>query len=120
VEFHLNHGKIGTLTGVNPPGRYGELIVEGNLITEFKEKYKRKGVQGAINGGFMVFRNDFLKYLSNDAELVLEEDPLEKLSLDRELMVFGHEGYWQCMDTYRDYLNLKERWETGNIPWVMK
>ncbi len=120
VEFHLSHGKMGTLTGVNPPGRYGELFVEGNYITEFKEKKRHKGVQGTINGGFMVFKKEFFQSLSDDPDLILEDDPLERLSLERELMVFAHDGYWQCMDTYRDYRALKDTWKKGKAPWIFE
>ena len=117
VKYHMIHGKIGTLTGINPPSRFGELQVKGNQIVNFLEKSKLEGTRGDINGGFMVFKRKFLDYLSRDSRCVLERDPLEKLALDRELIMYRHEGYWQCMDTYRDYLLLQETWNSGKVPW---
>jgi len=120
VEYHKDHGKIGTLTGINPPSRFGELHVKENQVTEFSEKSKLEGTRGDINGGFMLFKRKFFDYLSADSGCILEREPLEKLARDRELMLHHHTGYWQCMDTYRDYLLLQETWNSGNAPWEFK
>jgi len=117
VEYHKSHGRIGTLTGINPPSRFGELHVEENQVTKFSEKSKLEGKRGDINGGFMIFKTKFFDYLSVDRGCILERESLGKLAQDRELMLYHHDGYWQCMDTYRDYLLLQETWNSGDAPW---
>jgi len=117
VEFHMGHGKIGTLTGIKLPSRFGELVVESKQVLKFTEKSWPEGEQGNINGGFMVFKRNFFNYLPNNSGCVLEREPLEKLAQDKELMVYHHGGYWQCMDTYRDYLLLQEAWKSEKVPW---
>jgi len=117
VEYHKDHGKIGTLTGINPPSRFGELYAEENQVIKFFEKSKLEGTRGDINGGFMLFKRKFFDRLSADRDCVLEREPLEKLAQDRELMLYHHAGYWQCMDTYREYLLLQETWSRGDAPW---
>jgi len=118
TKFHLSHNKIGTLTGVRPPGRYGELDIENNQIKNFEEKARPQGPAGDINGGFMVFNRKFMEYLSTDEQCVLEKAPLERLAQEGELMLYHHDGYWQCMDMYRDYLLLQETWQQGRAPWT--
>jgi len=120
VQYHLEHKKLGTLTGVRPPGRYGELTIQNNQVTCFTEKAKPEGASGDINGGFMVFKKKFFEYLSAECGCVLEKAPLERLSQEGELMVYHHDDYWQCMDNYRDYLFLKETWKKGQAPWAFK
>jgi glucose-1-phosphate cytidylyltransferase len=116
VRFHQSHKKLATLTGVNPPGRFGELQLEGNSISSFNEKPQVVG--GYINGGFFVFnRQVFDRYLNDFEDLILEREPLEQLSSDRELMMFEHPGFWQPMDTPREFELLNELWRTGNAPW---
>ncbi|MDI6839411.1 MAG: glucose-1-phosphate cytidylyltransferase [bacterium] len=117
VKFHMSHGAIGTLIGINPPTRWGELITKGNDVIEFREKPKVHGLEGDINGGFMVFRKELFKYLTSDDNCVFEKEPLERLAREKQLKVYHHDGFWQCMDTYRDYLLLNEIWESGKIPW---
>jgi glucose-1-phosphate cytidylyltransferase len=115
LAFHHAHGKAGTVLGVFPPSRYGELSIDGDRVTSFEEKpahYER-----LINGGFFVFNRRFFDYLSSDDRCVLEREPLERLANDGELMVFRHTGFWQCMDTYRDYTYLNELWMKENPPW---
>ncbi|MCK4448650.1 MAG: glucose-1-phosphate cytidylyltransferase [Candidatus Marinimicrobia bacterium] len=119
VNYHINHGKIGTLTGVKPPTRFGELVTKNNQVIKFKEKPKLEGLEGDINGGFMVFKKEFFNYLYIDSNCVLEGEPLEKLASDRQLMVFYHNDFWQCMDTYRDFLILREMWESNKAPWKL-
>ncbi len=113
LEFHKNHGKIATITAVRPSARFGELSINNNKVTSFKEKPQVE--QGWINGGFMVFEPKIFEYLKGD-ESILEREPLENLSKDNELMSFKHEGFWQCMDTKRDkdYLDSLSQ---NNPPW---
>jgi len=115
LNFHKNHGKIGTLTGVFPPSRYGELFIQGDQVISFEEK--PKGQNNSINGGYFVFNKEFFNYLDNDDSCILEKEPLEKLASDGELKVFQHKDFWQCMDTYRDYKYLNDLWKRGNAPW---
>lgn len=115
LNFHKSHGKIGTVTGVSPPSRYGELLIHRDQVISFSEKSQINN--NSINGGFFVFNRDFFNYLKNDDDCVLEREPLEKLASDGELKIFHHKGFWQCMDTYRDYKYLTELWEKGNPPW---
>lgn len=117
VEYHMGHGKIGTLTGIKQPSRFGELIVEDKQVVKFTEKSRPEGRQGNINGGFMVFKRNFFNYLSKDNGCILEREPLEKVAQDGELTVYHHDGYWQCMDTHRDYLLLQEAWSSEKAPW---
>jgi len=113
-RFHLAHGKIGTLTGVRPISRYGELVVEADRIKVFSEKPQAD--EGTISGGFFVFHRRFFEYLKNEDSCFLERHALERLALDGELMCYRHEGFWHCMDTYRDFVSLNELWKQG-APW---
>jgi len=116
VRFHQSHGRLATLTGVHPPGRFGELHLDGTQVTAFNEKPQVSG--GYINGGFFVFSRDVIRYYLDDREdLVLEREPLERLTRDRQLMVYQHEGFWQPMDTPREFELLNELWRSGNAPW---
>ncbi len=115
VAFHQAHGKIGTVTGVSPPSRYGELQISGERVMAFREKPQE--ASSLINGGYLVFRREFLDYLDEGDECVLEREPLERLVKAGELMVYSHAGFWQCMDTYRDMEYLKELWSRGDAPW---
>jgi len=118
LDYHRAHGKIGTVTGVLPPGRFGELVVDPDgAASEFNEKLQTTG--GRISGGFFVFRKDFLGRYLGDAEdnCVLEQEPLRKLAADGQLMVYPHDGFWQPMDTYREWKLLNELWKYGKAPW---
>lgn len=115
VEFHKSHGKIGTVTGVHPSSRFGELSIEDNRVLSFSEKPQMK--MGLFNGGFFVFSKKFFKYLSPAEDQMLELEPLEKLAADDELRVYRHDGFWQCVDTYRELELLNNLWKTRNPPW---
>jgi len=117
VRFHQSHGKIGTVTGVYPISRFGEMVTDGAKVTRFAEKPKMHGVEGAISGGFFVFKRDVFKYLRPEDGCVLEGKPLENLSSDGELMVYPHEGFWQCLDTFREKQLLDEMWNSGQAKW---
>ena len=106
IDFHKKNKKIGTVTAVHPAARFGEIILKKNLVSNFKEKPQTK--KDWINGGFFVFDSKFLDYIKSPFD-VLESKPLEKLTKQKQLIAFKHEGFWQCMDTKRDldYLNKK-------------
>jgi len=113
-EFHSRHGRIGTVTGVRPISRYGELTLNGSLIKEFNEK--PPAPEGFVSGGFFVLQRRFLDYLNPDDSCVLERQPLEQLSHEKQLVGYTHTGFWHCMDTYRDFVFLNELWKKG-APW---
>jgi glucose-1-phosphate cytidylyltransferase len=115
IEFHKSQNKIGTVTGVSPPSRYGELAIAEDKVVSFKEKPQVN--ESFINGGYFVFRSEFFKYLRAEEDCVLEQDPLERLAADGELAVYAYKGFWQCMDTYRDFLFLNELWDQGQAKW---
>lgn len=114
LAFHKSHGKLGTVTAVRPPARFGELIIEDDLTTRFMEK--RQTHAGWINGGFLVFEPEVLSYLKGD-DSVLEIDVLERLANEDQLAAYRHSGFWQCMDTLRDKRQLEKAWQDGNPPW---
>lgn len=115
-EAHLAHGKIGTILGVNPPSRFGEMKLDGDQVLEFSEKPEFTDTW--INGGYMFFKREFLEYLCEDSNCILERDPLFNLAEDGEMRVFKHSGYWACMDTQRDYTELNALWDSGKAPWL--
>ena len=115
VAFHRRHGKIGTVTGVRPPGRFGVMAVDGDAISAFSEKPQTG--EGLINGGFFVFDSRVFDYLDADPGLVFEQEPLRRLAEDGQLMLFEHSGFWQPMDTYREWKMLNEMWDSGQAPW---
>jgi glucose-1-phosphate cytidylyltransferase len=115
LEFHRAHGRLATVTGVHPPSRFGELLVDGDRVLDFSEKPLTS--QGLINGGFFVMERGVLDYVSGDPSCVLEREPLERLARDGQLMVYRHDGFWQCMDTMRDVKTLEALWASGKAPW---
>jgi glucose-1-phosphate cytidylyltransferase len=114
LRFHRAHGKLATVTAVRPPARFGGLVFDGDLVSNFTEKPQIG--EGWINGGFMVLEPGIFDYLSGD-ESVLEADALEQLAADRQLAAFRHEQFWQCMDTLRDKRLLENLWHEGRAPW---
>ena len=117
-EFHLSHNKIGTILGVNPPSRFGEIQLSGDEVTQFSEKPEFK--EKWINGGFFFFQRDFFKkYLEKDPGCVLEKQPLVRLAEDGELKLYRHKDFWACMDTQRDRDYLNDLWKTGRAPWMV-
>ena len=117
LAFHRGHGKIGTVTGVRPPGRFGELEIDPlGRATQFNEK--PQVTEGVINGGFFIFQRAFLDHhLQDRDDVVLEQEPLQQLARAGELMVYPHKGFWQPMDTHREFKLLNELWATGQAPW---
>jgi len=116
MAFHLSHGRALTVTGVRPPGRFGELVGEDGRVTEFNEKPQAAG--GVISGGFFVASAGLFDYLDDDEGLVFEQEPMRALVTDGELMVYEHDTFWQPMDTSRDYKLLNELFDKGKAPWV--
>ena len=116
LQFHETHGKTSTLTGVFPPSRFGEILVEGDRVSHFTEKPQTSA--GIINGGFFVFNKRIFQYLSNSPDCDLEQQALEQLAQEKELMVFKHKGFWECMDTIRDVRNLNQLWDKNRAPWA--
>ena len=118
LAFHLSHGKILTVSGVRPPSRFGELQMNPKgLITAFNEKPQVS--QGRISGGFFVCRKEIFRYLNNRIDLVFEQEPIRRLVRDRQAIVYKHDGFWQPMDTYRDYLYLNGLLKKRKAPWVL-
>jgi glucose-1-phosphate cytidylyltransferase len=115
LNFHKNHGRIGTVTGVHPPSRFGEIVVKNNKVASFTEKPQAS--EGRINGGFFVFNRKIFDYLSDDANCDFEMGPLEKLAEEGELMVYKLETEWACMDTYRDMKYLDKLYQIGKAFW---
>jgi glucose-1-phosphate cytidylyltransferase len=116
VAFHRASGRLATITGVRPQSRFGELVTDGERVTAFSEKPQVH--DGLINGGFFVFDRRVLNYLSDDEDCVLERTPLEQLAAEGQLGVYKHEGFWQCMDTYRDFQYLNSLWSEGEAVWA--
>lgn len=115
LEFHRSHGKTGTVTGVYPPSRFGEISIEGERVVSFEEKPQLS--KGIINGGFFVFNRTLFDYLTPQEDCDFEHGPLQRLAQEGELMVYHHKGFWECMDTLRDYEHLKRLWETNKAAW---
>lgn len=116
LRFHKEHGKLLTVTGVRPPGRFGELEFDGMQVTGFNEKPQVTG--GRISAGFFACKRAFLDYLDDREELVLEQEPLRALVRDGQMMLYPHDGFWHPMDTYRDYAYLNGLVERGEAPWI--
>lgn len=114
VEFHKRHGKLATVCAVQPPGRYGALVREGNSIRGFQEKPLGDGAW--INGGFFVLEPQCINYIEDDASS-WENLALKRLALEGQLEAWEHRGFWQPMDTLREKNVLENLWESGKAPW---
>jgi glucose-1-phosphate cytidylyltransferase len=115
LAAHQRSGAVGTVTGVAPPGRFGELQIHGDRVGSFVEKPEVTG--GYINGGFFVFEPSFFEYLESDDACILERAPIERLAREGQLSVYRHGGFWQCIDTQRDYTLVSDLWSSGKAPW---
>lgn len=119
LAFHKQKGKVGTILGVNPPSRFGEMDVHEGDVKEFHEKPEFK--EKWINGGFFFFRREFFtNYLTPDKSCVLEREPLTRLAADGQLAVYQHADFWACMDTQRDRDHLNNLWNSGQAPWAAR
>jgi glucose-1-phosphate cytidylyltransferase len=116
LAFHERHGRIGTLTAVHPPGRFGRLDLAGDQVVAFKEKIEDPNEW--INGAFFVFNPGIFDYIEGDATQ-FEQEPLDHLAADGELMAYRHESFWQCMDTGKEVQTLNALWESGAAPWKL-
>ena len=113
LKFHESHGKLATVTTVRPLSRFGVMDLDANgKVERFREKPQ---TDDYVNAGFFVFEPEVFDFL--DEECVLEQAPLEKLANLGELMAYRHEGFWQPMDTYREFVMLNEIWDSGEAPW---
>lgn len=114
IEFHKSQKRLGTITAVQPPGRYGYMDIENTKVTKFIEKPQGDG--GWINGGFFVLEPVVINYIVDD-NTSWESEPLEKLARDGQLSAYKHPGFWHAMDTLRDKNLLENLWESGKAPW---
>lgn len=115
LNYHTKHGKLATLTGIQPEGRFGILDFDGDKVQSFREK--RVADTGWINGGFMVLNPKVLDYIAGD-ETMFEREPLEAIAAEGQLMCYRHEGFWKCMDTLRDKEALEQQFQSGSAPWI--
>jgi glucose-1-phosphate cytidylyltransferase len=119
VQFHHSHGKILTITGVRPPGRFGELLSDSSgRVFEFNEKPQVAG-GGRISGGFFVCRKELFDYLDDRETLVFEQEPMSALVADGQVMLYEHDGFWHPMDTPRDYQLLNSLYEQRKAAWMV-
>ena len=114
ISFHREKKSVATLTATHPPERYGILSLNGDHVTEFREKHS--GESSWINGGFFVFEPEIFDYIHDDST-ILEKSPLETLAKENKLTAFKHNGFWHPMDTLREKNHLEELYKSGNIPW---
>ena len=117
LNFHKSHGRVLTVTGVRPPGRFGEMVGRSEgVITSFNEK--PQVTVGRISGGFFVASPRLFDYLDEREDLVFEQDPIRRLVADEQLVMFEHDGFWQPMDTSREYQLLNSLYDSGSAPWI--
>jgi glucose-1-phosphate cytidylyltransferase len=116
IAFHRRHGKLATVTAVQPPGRFGVLKVQDAQVARFGEKVDSSG--SSINAGFFVLEPGVLDYIEGDSS-AWEREPLERLAVDGQLMAYHHHGFWQPMDTLRDKRLLEDLWARGEAPWCV-
>ncbi|MDP1589431.1 MAG: glucose-1-phosphate cytidylyltransferase, partial [Prosthecobacter sp.] len=112
--FHYEQKALVTMTAVRPAGRFGELGLDGLTVQSFNEKPEQES--GFINGGYMVLDKSVRAHLNGD-DCVFERAPLQKLAETGLLKAYCHDGFWQCMDTYREFEMLNKMWDSGNAPW---
>lgn len=115
LAFHASHEQIGTVVGVKPTSRYGELVTADGVVTSFAEKPDLVG--GFVSGGFFFFDKQFFDYLTDEPDLLLERAPLGSLAAAGQLRMFPHSGFWMGMDTFREYTELNSLWASGSPPW---
>jgi glucose-1-phosphate cytidylyltransferase len=117
VDYHKSHGKIASVTAIQPLGRFGVMQINNdNSVDVFKEKVRDD--EGWINGGFFVLKPEVFNYLPENADEIMWEDlPIQNLAKKDQLMAFQHHGFWKCMDALRDKIELEEIWNSGNAKW---
>lgn len=114
IAFHKAHGKLATVCAVQPPGRYGALMREGDTVLGFKEKPPGDGAW--INGGFFILQPEVIDYIDDDL-MAWEQRPLERIAGAGQLRAYEHNGFWQPMDTLREKNLLEDLWQSGKAPW---
>ena len=115
VKYHKDHGKMLTMTSIQPEGRFGAIeLADHNVVTSFREKPKGDGAW--INGGYFVCQPQVLDYIVNDS-MIFEKEPLETLAAESQLVAYKHDGFWKCMDTLRDKMQLNDMWDAGKAKW---
>jgi glucose-1-phosphate cytidylyltransferase len=117
LQFHKSKGTITTVTGIKKKSQFGTLTVNQGIAESFEEKTQTDGI---INGGYFVLNPEVFNYLKDDDQCIFEEEPLKKLTQDRQLSVYLHDGFWTAIDTYKNVLDINEMWEQGNIAWNPK
>ena len=115
VDFHKKMDTIGTVTGVYPTSRFGDLVIENNMVSMFKQQLKDVESQQPINGGYFVFKKEFLKLIPNDPKADLEKKAMDSIVVKNQLSVYNHTGFWHSMDTYRDNQQLNKIWKENPI-----
>ena len=118
LRFHKSHGKLATITGIQPETKFGTLCIENNEVKGFKEKPKSDDVW--VNGGFFVLEPEIFKYIGDGDNATWEQEALEEITKSEQLMVYKHIGFWKCMDTLNDKNILSALWDSGNAPWFKK
>jgi glucose-1-phosphate cytidylyltransferase len=117
LQAHRAAGKMLTVSAVHPPARFGEMVLDGDTVVDFAEKAPRTSAY--VNGGFMVATRAFLnRYLASGKDEFLEQAPILNCVADRQMNAYRHEGFWQCMDTPREYSLLNDLWKRGDAPWT--
>ena len=115
LAFHASHGRLATVTTVQPSSRFGVTAIDGDSrITSFAEKPK---VEGWVSAGYMVLDRRVFEYLDGGDLQILEQEPFERLAADGQLMAYKHHGFFFPVDTYRDYLQVNDMWKSGDAPW---
>ena len=114
IDFHQKSGRLATLTGVQPPGRFGAIQFEDDQVLSFQEKPQGDG--SWINGGFFVLDPAVIDYIEDDAS-IWERQPMERLAAEKQLGIFRHNGFWRPMDTLRDKVELENLWDSQKAPW---
>jgi glucose-1-phosphate cytidylyltransferase len=114
-RFAVDQGTIATVTSVTPVSRFGSIEVDGGTVTAFNEKQDAGG--GSINGGFFVFKRQFFDVLDKYGDVMLEREPMDDLVSQGELAAYRHSGFWEPMDTMREYRLLNGLWDSGEAPW---
>lgn len=114
LAFHRSHGKLATITAIQPEGRFGYIDLDDNKVNSFREKSERD--TGWINAGFMVLEPRVLDYITDDS-IMFEREPMERIAAEGQMMCYKHMGFWQCMDTLRDKEKLEKLWASGKAPW---
>lgn len=115
IAFNKEQDTIGTVTGVYPPSRFGDLITDGPQVKLFKQQLKEVDSQTPINGGYFVFKKEFLDLIPEDPNADLEKIPMDRLVDMKQLSVYKHKDFWQCMDTFRDNQLLEKMWKENPV-----